>query len=70
MYFKIGLDYRRSGKHQNGSICIHTYIHTLLLPPQWGFSGTITQITKLLITKQSKLIKCIYVIQVDGDKIA
>jgi len=21
---------------------LHTYIHTLLLPPQWGFSGTIT----------------------------
>ena len=36
---------------------IHTYIHTLLLPPQWGFSGTITSITKLLTTIQSKLIK-------------
>ena len=36
---------------------IHTYIHTLLLPPQWGFSGTITKITKLLITTESKLIK-------------
>ena len=24
-----------------------TYIHTLLLPPQWGFSGTIIQITKV-----------------------
>jgi len=23
-------------------IHIYTYIHTLLLPPQWGFSGTIT----------------------------
>mgnify|MGYP000285459722 CR=1 FL=1 len=34
-----------------------TYIHTLLLPPQWGFSGTIFKLPKLLITIQLKLIK-------------
>ena len=37
LYVDAVLHFARCGK----AIEVHTYIHTLLLPPQWGFSGTI-----------------------------
>ena len=47
---------------------LHTYIHTLLSPPQWGFSGTtiklqlklikfkktLTTLSKIVINKNTK----------------
>ena len=36
---------------------IHTHIQTLLLPPQWGFSGTVTNCTNHNYIKKNTTIE-------------